>query len=623
MRRILSALVLLAGIGGGTSTWAADADFTVLAYHDVADSSSALTYDGITLRNLAIQLDWLRQNGHRVVSVDDVVAAQQGQRPLPPKAVLLTFDDGYRSFYTHVYPLLRAFDYPAVLSVVGSFLDAPPRAQVRYGSGLVAREDFVSWAQLREMQRSGLVEIGSHTYGLHTTVFTNPQGGEVPAAIGHGFIRRRPGLRITERIPLEIPQPRFGDLRSLLAFRFRPYLSLAIELAQAAIDYAYDPRTGRYETDEEYGRRVRADLERNSDLLAAQLGVRPRVITWPYGRWNEVTLAAAGEAGMPISLTLDVERANVKELGRVGRFYATNNPGLRFVASTLTQPPEPEVLRGLCVNLDEAYAPSEEEQEIRLGQILDQVLAFRPNMVLLAAASSAPGGGVYFPTDRLPVRADLFSRTAWQIFSRTGTEVYAWLPAEQAGRDADTILAVHSALSRTVPFRGVGLGPISLATELPPGGLPPGVNRWDPRTPRWVRERQDRARLSAEGRFALRVVESVTRYQPAAKVLDVVDLARLRRPADMATDAVDYVALRWDGGPEEALRKLGELGWLEGDHWGRLVYWSARGAPADWRRVQRTGLLNSIYCPDRLLDRPAELAAMSQVVGASAFPFRP
>ena len=126
MRPIVSALVLLAVIGGGTSTWAADTDFAVLAYHDVVDSSSALTYDAITLRNLAVQLDWLRQNGYRVVSVDDVVAAQQGQRPLPPKAVLLTFDDGYRSFYTHVYPLLRAFDYPAVLSVVGSFLDVPP-----------------------------------------------------------------------------------------------------------------------------------------------------------------------------------------------------------------------------------------------------------------------------------------------------------------------------------------------------------------------------------------------------------------------------------------------------------------------------------------------------------------
>ncbi len=623
MRPIVSALVLLAVIGGGTETWAADTDFTVLAYHDVVDSASALTYDGITLRNLAIQLDWLRQHGHRVVSVDDIVAAQHGQRPLPPKAVLLTFDDGYRSFYTHVFPLLKAFNYPAVLSVVGSFLDVPLRAQVRFGTSLADREDFVSWEQLREMRRSGLVEIGSHTYGLHTTVFTNPQGGEVPAAIGHGFIRRRPGLRITERIPLQLTRPRFEDARSVLGLTFRPFLRVAIALAQAAIDYAYDPQTGRYETDEEYRRRVRADLERNSDLLAAHLGVRPRVITWPYGRWSEVTVTAAREAGMPISLTLDPERASIRELGRIGRFYAAQNPGVTFVSDALTQPPEPALLRGLCVNLDEVFAPTEEEQNVRLGRVLDQILVFKPNVVLLAAASSAPGGGVYFPTDRLPVRADLFSRSAWQIQSRAGAGVYAWLPTEQAGRDADTILAVHTALSRSVPFHGVGLGPISLAAQLPPGGLRPGVSRWDPRTPRWVREGQDRARLSEEGRFALRVVESVTQYQPSAKVLDVVDLARLRRPTDMATDAADYVAFRWDGRPDEVIQKLRDLGWLEGDHWGRLVYISARGVPAEWRRVQRTGLLNGIYCPDRLLDRPGELAAMSQVVGASSFPFRP
>jgi peptidoglycan/xylan/chitin deacetylase (PgdA/CDA1 family) len=621
MRDIVALGLVLIAVGAATGATATD--FTVLAYHDVVDDAGSLGYDSITLRNLAIQFDWLRENGYRVVSVDDLVAAQRGERPLPPRAVLLTFDDGYRSFYTRVYPLLIAFNYPAVLSVVGSFLDIPPQALVRYGSDLVAREDFVSWAQLREMRRSGLVEIGSHTYGLHTTIFTNPQGGEVPAAIGQEFIRRQPGPRIAEQYRIELPRPRFGDVRSLLALTFRPYLRLAIELAQAAIDYAYDPRTGRYETDDEYRKRVRADLERNSELLEAQLGVRPRVIAWPFGRWNEVTVEAAREAGMPISLTLDHEHADVRELGRLGRFYAANNPDLRFVSSALTDPFEPQLLRGLCVNLDEIYAPSEGEQEARLGRILDRVLAFRPNMVLLAAASSAPGGGVYFPTDRLPVRADLFSRATWQLLTRAGAGVYAWLPTEQVGRDADTATVVYGALARSVPFRGASLGPISLTADLSPGALPPGVSRWDPRTPRWVREAQKRTGLPARAQGALRLLDAVTRYQPAVKVLDVVDLPRLRRPAEVAADAVDYLAVRWDGQPEEALRTLKSLGWLEGDHWGRLVYWSSRGVPAEWRRVQRTGLIHSIYCPDRLLDRPGELAAMSEVVGGASYPFRP
>jgi hypothetical protein len=402
---------------------------------------------------------------------------------------------------------------------------------------------------------------------------------------------------------------------------FRQYLSLAIEVAQAAIDYAYDPRTGRYETDEEHKQRVRADLQRNSDLLEANLGVRPRVITWPYGRWNEVTMEAARQAGMPISLTLDVERASTRELGRIGRFYATQNPGVQFVSDTLTRPLSPELLRGLCVNLDEVYAPSAEEQEVRLGRILERILAFKPTMVLLSAASSAPEGGVYFPTDRLRVRADLFGRAAWQIFGRTGAVVYAWLPAQE-GWDADMARAVYGDLARSVPFDGFGFGS-TLAAALPQGLLPPGASRWDPRTPRRVRESQDRARLPQQALAALGVLDAVTRYQPAVKLLDVADLERLRPPAEMAAEAVDYLAVRWNGRPEEALRTLRELGWLEGDHWGRLVYLSARGVPAEWRRVQRAGVLSSVYCPDRLLDRPAEVAAVGEVAGGSSFPFRP
>jgi peptidoglycan/xylan/chitin deacetylase (PgdA/CDA1 family) len=623
MRRTLILCLLSIVAAGGVSPAAAQTDFTVLAYHDVVDDASALTYDAITLRSLAMHFDWLRANGYRVVSIDDILAARRGDRPLPPRAVLLTFDDGYRSFYTRVYPLLLAYNYPAVLSVVGSFLDVPPRAQVRYGTGLVVRENFVTWEQLREMRRSGLVEIGSHTYGLHTTVFTNPQGGELPAAIGYQFVRRQPGARIAGQYRIAPGPPKLEDARSVLAMPFRPYLQLAINLAQAAIEYAYDPRTGRYETDDEYRKRVRDDLERNSDLLQGQLGVRPRVITWPYGRWNEVTLAAAREAGMPIGLTLDVERASVGELERIGRFYATNNPDLRFVASYLTEPPKPEMLRGLCVNLDEIYAPSEEEREARLGRVLDRVAAFRPNAIVLAAGSSTPDAGVYFPNDGLPVRADLLNRVAWQLFTRAGAEVYAWLPTEQAGRDPETASAVYGALARAVPFRGVGVGATFLAGGLSPAAPLAGPARWDPRTPRRVRQAQDRSRLPERARIDLRLLDAVTRYQPAVKVLDLVDLAQLRRPAEVASDAVDYLAVRWDGPPAEAIRTLRSLGWFEGDLWGRLVYWSSRGVPAEWRRIQGTGLVSGVYCPERLLDRPGELAAMSAVAGASSYPFRP
>src|SRR5262249_12982365 len=156
-----------------------------------------------------------------------------------------------------------AFNYPAVFSVVGSFLEAPPRAQVRYGAELVAREDFVSWAQLREMQASGLVEVGSHSYGLHTTIYANPQGGETPAATGRAFIRRIPGTSVPRAYGGQVSPPHLDDIAGMLRSPFSPLLELSFRLTQAALDFAYDPAAGRYETDAEYTKRIRADLERN------------------------------------------------------------------------------------------------------------------------------------------------------------------------------------------------------------------------------------------------------------------------------------------------------------------------------------------------------------------------
>ncbi|MGO4780418.1 polysaccharide deacetylase family protein, partial [Lysobacter sp. 2RAB21] len=111
------------------------------------------------------------------------IKASRGEKKLPPKAVLLTFDDGLRSIYTHVFPLLRAYRYPALMAVVTGWVDLPREQQVDYGPRMFTHDDFVTWDQLREMQASGLIEIASHSDNLHRGVTSNPQGNTMPAAI--------------------------------------------------------------------------------------------------------------------------------------------------------------------------------------------------------------------------------------------------------------------------------------------------------------------------------------------------------------------------------------------------------------------------------------------------------
>ena len=111
MRRALICLLLFF-TPGAASAQDTGRRFVSVAFHDVVDTREELTSDAVTADKLVRFFDWLKGTGWTVVSLDDVLAAKQGRRPLPDKAILLTFDDGYRSLYTRVFPLLKVGLHP-------------------------------------------------------------------------------------------------------------------------------------------------------------------------------------------------------------------------------------------------------------------------------------------------------------------------------------------------------------------------------------------------------------------------------------------------------------------------------------------------------------------------------
>lgn len=131
--------------------------YAVLAYHDVEDGAADQRYMSVRTSALNEQFAWLKQNGYQPVSVEQILQAQNGGPALPNKAVLLTFDDGYRSFYSRVFPLLKAYNWPAVLAPVGVWLDAPADKPVDFGGLMTPRDRFLTWQQVREVSDSGLV----------------------------------------------------------------------------------------------------------------------------------------------------------------------------------------------------------------------------------------------------------------------------------------------------------------------------------------------------------------------------------------------------------------------------------------------------------------------------------
>ena len=119
--------------------------FVAISWHNVEDEAADQRFMSVRTSALREQFAWLRENGYQPVSIAQIREAHRGGKPLPEKAVLLTFDDGYQSFYTRVYPLLKAFQWPALWAPVGSWIDTPPNQQVKFGDEMVARHYFATW----------------------------------------------------------------------------------------------------------------------------------------------------------------------------------------------------------------------------------------------------------------------------------------------------------------------------------------------------------------------------------------------------------------------------------------------------------------------------------------------
>ncbi|HCT7897374.1 TPA: poly-beta-1,6-N-acetyl-D-glucosamine N-deacetylase PgaB [Enterobacter cloacae] len=400
--------------------------FLVLAYHDVEDDAADQRYLSVRTSALNEQISWLVHNGYNAISVQDILDAHDGKKTLPPKAFLLSFDDGYSSFYTRVWPLIQAWNVPALWAPVGSWVDTPAHQNVNFGGLMTPRDRFATWDMVRELSQSPLIEIGSHTWASHYGIPANPQGSREPA----------------------------------IASRF------------------YDNATGRYETDQQFSQRIGDDVRKVTEKIAQVTGKAPRAWVWPYGAANGTSLAIARQQGYQLAFTLEDGLADVRHLDNIPRLLISGNPSLKAFASSIAQIQETDPVRVMHVDLDYVYDPDPAQQTKNINTLIQRVYDMKISHVFLQAFSDPLGNGtinaLYFPNRRLPVRADLFNFVAWQLQTRAGVKVYAWMPVLS--------FALSPALPR-VQRRDWQTGQVRVATE-PYTRLSP----WDPQVRQQVTE---------------------------------------------------------------------------------------------------------------------------------------
>ena len=565
-------LVLLAGAAPVPPAQAQPAGqrYVSIAFHDIDDRVEDLDGDAVTTRTLAQFFDWLKGTGWTAISLDDIAAAARGTRPLPDKAILITFDDGFRSLYTRVFPLLKVYRFPIVAALVGIWMEGEAGGTVSYGGDRwVPRSNFISWAEAREMQASGLVEFASHSYSMHRGVQANPQGNMTPSA-----------------------------------FTWR-----------------YDPATQRYETDAQQRARIRADLQRSRQQIAANLGRPPRAIVWPYGRYTEVQLAEAKALGFTFAATLAPEPSYTSDLFGINRYYPSQNATLSDIAANLRfDPLYPATRRVVCLTLDAlaAAGPGPAEDAV-LGAMIEGVRRLGANIVVIDAqagplAPGAPLGDVYFPTSLRPMRADLLSRASWQLRTRGGADAYLRLPlhAAVAAVGEANLPALFADMNRYTVSEGMAMDGDATGQRIV-ADLPGDI--------RARRASLDLATLDPSSRLAMLAFRGVTSIDARQRLMLVSSVPG--GPPDWADRAL--LPPVPDAAAMTALtRRLRGEGWLRPDVAGRVVF----GLPADpaqqvdaIRQGQRNGATAFALCPKPPVLPPS--AALAAAFSAATYPYRP
>jgi peptidoglycan/xylan/chitin deacetylase (PgdA/CDA1 family) len=129
-------------------------------YHRVAPTgSTALAPWRVAPEKFEEQLCYLHEAGYYSTRLAEWQTAVATKRPLPGRAILITFDDGYLDFLTYAWPLLKRYGFTATVFLVAGEIGGKNHWDHRLDSEAVP---LLGWADIRQLQIEG-VEFGSHS----------------------------------------------------------------------------------------------------------------------------------------------------------------------------------------------------------------------------------------------------------------------------------------------------------------------------------------------------------------------------------------------------------------------------------------------------------------------------
>lgn len=306
-------------------------------YHSIADHSDEAPYGhlSIPVNIFSMMIEYLYKHKFNTITLDDLYNYLSAGKRLPPKPIVITFDDGYLDNWVNAFPILKRHNMKATIFVVPEFVD--PKTGLRptlldIWKGRVRASElsywgFLSWNEMKEMNNSGLIDIQSHSL-THTYHF---QSADIidfhhpndkypwlawnkcpdhkclwPVEDQEAFVEYGSPIYAYGRA-LAKPQY-FGDESLAAALREyvkqhggRNFFGNAMWkkcLWEVTADYKrHSHSRERHESQNEYEARVRKELTLSKEIIERKLAKKVKFLCWPGGVFNQTTLRIAQEAG--------------------------------------------------------------------------------------------------------------------------------------------------------------------------------------------------------------------------------------------------------------------------------------------------------------------------------------
>lgn len=341
----------------------------IIYYHSVGLKNPYWNRSFLTLEYLKFekQLKYISRH-YNVITLKDYYNIITGNIPPIKNAIVLTLDDGYLDNWIWAFPLLKKYNLPATIFVSPEFVDTNNEIRPNlddYMCGNVSFDElkrwgFLSWNEMREMEKSGIIDIQSHTM-THTKYFVSDKivdfhypGADSLYEIGNQNIQKKPYYIEDSLFEKLIPYgyPIFESKSSVIARKavINPeFISNVLSLLSnynfnnynkddcfKLIEQTYNDFRKRdliidsIETDDDYYKRLKYEIIESKRLIEVNLNKKIEFLCWPHGDNNIEAHNMAIEAGYLMTTIGKANKGTINFKERISERIGINNSNYYF-----------------------------------------------------------------------------------------------------------------------------------------------------------------------------------------------------------------------------------------------------------------------------------------------------